>query len=121
MERMLNNVYKTVKHSVLQLHPIEIKVLDATSNDPWGPHGSTLNELAEASHHYEDCQIILSVLYKRMEDEGKDWRHVYKSLSVLEHLATQGSERVMRDICHERGMLRRLENFQYVEPSGKDQ
>jgi epsin len=121
MERLLNNAYKTVKHTVLQLSPMEVKVLDATSNDPWGPHGATLNELAEASHHFEDCQLILSVLYKRMEDEGKDWRHVYKSMAVLEHLVTSGSERALNEICQGRNVLRRLEHFQYHEPNGKDQ
>ena len=46
-------------------------------------------------HEY---QKIMSVVWKRLSDSGKNWRHVYKGLTVLEYLVAIGSERVIEDI-----------------------
>lgn len=45
-----------------------------------------------------DYQMIMSVVWKRLSDSGKNWRHVYKGLTVLEYLVANGSERVIEDI-----------------------
>ena len=39
------------KNTVLQVPEIEKKVKEATSNDPWGPTGTQMRELAQATHH----------------------------------------------------------------------
>ena len=40
-------MYKTVvnkaKQMALNLTPLELKVEDATSNEPWGPHGTAMS------------------------------------------------------------------------------
>jgi uncharacterized membrane protein YfhO len=45
-----------------------------------------------------DYQLIMTVLYKRLNDTGRNWRHVYKSLTVLEYLVANGSERVIDEL-----------------------
>ena len=34
------------------------------------------------------------MVWKRLNDHGKNWRHVYKSLVLLEYLIKTGSEKV---------------------------
>lgn len=52
---------------------------------------------------------------------GKQWRHVYKSLTVLEYLMRLGSERVIDDCRSRVYELRTLKHFEHVDEDGKDQ
>ena len=53
----LDCVYKNgelqVKSVALQYPEIKVKVLDATSNEKWGPTGTQMQEIAQASFSYE--------------------------------------------------------------------
>ena len=37
---------------------------------------------------------IMQMIWKRLNDHGKNWRHVYKALVLLEYLIKTGSEKV---------------------------
>ncbi|CAK7348953.1 unnamed protein product [Dovyalis caffra] len=63
----------------------------------------------------------MSVLWKRINDTGKNWRHVYKALTVLEYLVANGSERVIDEIREHSYQISTLSDFQYIDSSGKDQ
>ncbi|KAL0432943.1 UNVERIFIED_CONTAM: Clathrin interactor EPSIN 2 [Sesamum latifolium] len=63
----------------------------------------------------------MSVIWKRTNDTGKNWRHVYKALTVLEYLVAHGSERVIDDIREHAYQISTLSDFQYIDSSGKDQ
>ncbi|KAK4750359.1 hypothetical protein SAY87_027808 [Trapa incisa] len=69
---------REINKKVLKVSGVERKVLDATSNESWGPHGTLLAEIAVASRNYHEYQVIMSVIWKRINDNGKNWRHVYK-------------------------------------------
>ncbi|XP_047331449.1 clathrin interactor EPSIN 2-like [Impatiens glandulifera] len=112
---------REVNKKVLKVPGIEQKVLDATSNEPWGPHGSLLADIAQASRNYHEYQITMSIIWKRINDTGKNWRHVYKGLTVLEYLVANGSERVIDDIKEHVYQISALSDFQYIDSSGKDQ
>ncbi|RVW58949.1 Clathrin interactor EPSIN 2 [Vitis vinifera] len=96
-------------------------VLDATSNEPWGPHGTHLADIAQATRNYHEYQMIMSVIWKRINDTGKNWRHVYKALTVLEYLVGHGSERVIDEIREHIYQISTLSDFQYIDSSGRDQ
>ncbi|KAE8734075.1 Clathrin interactor EPSIN 3 [Hibiscus syriacus] len=112
---------REVNKKVLKVPGIEQKVLDATSNEPWGPHGSLLADIAMATRNYHEYQMIMTVIWKRLSDTGKNWRHVYKALTVLEYLVANGSERVIDDIREHSYQVSTLSNFQYIDSSGRDQ
>ncbi|PPD71536.1 hypothetical protein GOBAR_DD31568 [Gossypium barbadense] len=112
---------REVNKKVLKVPGIEQKVLDATSNEPWGPHGSLLADIAMATRNYHEYQMIMTVIWKRLSDTGKNWRHVYKALTVLEYLVGHGSERVIDDIREHAYQISALSNFQYIDSSGRDQ
>ena len=39
---------------------------------------------------------IMQMIWKRLNDHGKNWRHVYKAMVLLEYLIKTGSEKVRR-------------------------
>ncbi|GER41649.1 ENTH/VHS family protein [Striga asiatica] len=133
-DQTVRDLKREVNKKVLKVPSIEQKVLDATSNEPWGPHGSLLADIANATRNYHEYQMIMSVIWKRINDTGKNWRHVYKALTVLEYLVAHGSERVIDDIREHsyqisvsflffwiRPYPKTLSDFQYIDSSGKDQ
>ncbi|XVF84428.1 hypothetical protein PTKIN_Ptkin17bG0036300 [Pterospermum kingtungense] len=117
----VRDLKREVNKKVLKVPGIEQKVLDATSNEPWGPHGSLLADIAMATRNYHEYQMIMGVLWKRINDTGKNWRHVYKALTVLEYLVAHGSERVIDDIREHAYQISILTDFQYIDSSGRDQ
>lgn len=56
------------------------------SNDPWGPSTALMSEIADLTHNPMSFTEIMSMLWKRLNDHGKNWRHVYKSLVLLDYL-----------------------------------
>jgi epsin len=55
-----------------------------------------------------------------LNDHGKNWRHVYKSLVLLDHLIKYGNERVSQQCKENIFAIQTLKDFQYVEDQ-KDQ
>ncbi|XP_076933950.1 clathrin interactor EPSIN 3-like [Bidens hawaiensis] len=120
-DQTVRDLKRGVNKKVLKVPSIEQKVLDATSNETWGPHGSLLADIAMASRNYHEYQMIMSIIWKRVNDTGKNWRHVYKGLTVLEYLVANGSERVIDEIREHSYQIKSLSDFQYLDHHGKDQ
>ncbi|PRQ37985.1 hypothetical protein RchiOBHm_Chr4g0408771 [Rosa chinensis] len=120
-DQTVRDLKRGVNKKVLKVPGIEQKVLDATSNEPWGPHGSLLADIAQATRNYHEYQMIMAVIWKRLSDTGKNWRHVYKGLTVLEYMVAHGSERVIDDIKEHVYQISTLSDFQYIDSSGRDQ
>ncbi|KAH7291509.1 hypothetical protein KP509_29G019900 [Ceratopteris richardii] len=121
IDQTVRELKREVNKTILKVPEIEQKVLDATSNEPWGPHGTLMSEIAHATKNYYEMQMIMEVLWKRMSDTGRNWRHVYKALTVMEFLVAHGSERVIEDIREHTHQIATLADFEYVEPNGRDQ
>ncbi|XP_062020146.1 clathrin interactor EPSIN 1 [Rosa rugosa] len=119
-DQTVREIKREVNLKVLKVPEMEQKVLDATDNEPWGPHGSALAEIAQATKKFSECQMVMNVLWTRLSETGKDWRLVYKSLAVIEYLVSHGSERAVDDIIEHTFQISSLSSFEYVEPSGKD-
>ncbi|OJA07757.1 hypothetical protein AZE42_02998 [Rhizopogon vesiculosus] len=98
----------------------QAKVRDATSNDPWGPSGTQMNEIAQLTYNQNDFVEIMEMLDKRLNDKGKNWRHVFKSLTVLDFLLHAGSENVVLYFRDNLYIIKTLKEFQYVDEEGKD-
>ncbi|EIM80614.1 ENTH-domain-containing protein [Stereum hirsutum FP-91666 SS1] len=100
---------------------VQAKVREATSNDPWGPSGTQMNEIAQMSYNQNDFVEIMEMIDKRLNDKGKNWRHVFKSLTVLDYLLHAGSENVVIYFRDNIYIIKTLKEFQYVDEYGKDQ
>ncbi|KAF9107230.1 hypothetical protein BGX29_006916 [Mortierella sp. GBA35] len=112
---------RSIKNFTSGYSDMQAKVREATSNDPWGPSGSQMNELAAASHNQHEFLEIMEILDKRMNDKGKNWRHVFKALTVLDYLLHVGSESVVRYARENLYIVKTLKEFQYIDEEGKDQ
>ncbi|KAK9742060.1 hypothetical protein RND81_03G145700 [Saponaria officinalis] len=119
-DQTVREIKREVNLKVLKVPEIEQKVLDATDNEPWGPHGSALAEIAQATKKFTECQMVMNVLWTRLGETGKDWRYVYKSLTVIEYLIANGAERAVDDIIEHTFQISSLTGFEFVEPNGKD-
>lgn len=56
----------------------DAQVREATSNDPWGPSSSLMSEIADLTFNVVAFAEVMGMLFKRLNDSGKNWRHVYK-------------------------------------------
>ncbi|XP_072001588.1 clathrin interactor 1 isoform X2 [Engystomops pustulosus] len=107
---------------VMNYSEIESKVREATNDDPWGPSGQLMGEIAKATFMYEQFPELMNMLWTRMlKDNKKNWRRVYKSLLLLAYLIRNGSERVVTSGREHIYDLRSLENYHFVDENGKDQ
>ncbi|KAI5287519.1 hypothetical protein KEM54_005930 [Ascosphaera aggregata] len=114
-------VVRSVKNVTKGYSAVQKKVRDATSNDPWGPTGSEMSEIAamtfeSAANFYE----IMDMLDKRLNDKGKNWRHVLKSLKVLDYCLHEGAESCVTWARKNVYIIKTLREFQYVDDNGQD-
>lgn len=117
----MTTIRRNLKNVVYNFTEAEVKVREATSNDPWGPPSTLMADLAEMTYSVQAYAEIMSMLWRRLNDHGKNWRHVYKSLVVLEYLVKNGSERVVRQCVDNLFSIQTLKDFQFLDKDGKDQ
>ncbi|XP_032471873.1 epsin-3 isoform X5 [Phocoena sinus] len=112
---------RQVKNLVHNYSEAEIKVREATSNDPWGPPSSLMSEIADLTFNTVAFAEVMGMLWRRLNDSGKNWRHVYKALTLLDYLLKTGSERVAHQCRENLYTIQTLKDFQYIDRDGKDQ
>lgn len=77
-------------------------------------------EIAELTYNVVAFSEIMQMIWKRLNDHGKNWRHVYKALSLLDYLIKSGSEKVAQQCRDNIFAIQTLKDFQYIEEN-KDQ
>ena len=90
VQEIRRNVINVVKN----YSDAQVKVRKATSNEPWGPSSTLMSEIADLTYNVVAFSEIMQIIWKRLNDHGKNWRHVYKALVLLEYLIKTGSEKV---------------------------
>ena len=63
---------------------------------------------------------IMDMLDKRLNDKGKNWRHVLKALKVMDYCLHEGSELVVTWAKQNLFLIKTLREFQYIDEEGKD-
>ncbi|XP_075034017.1 epsin-3 [Mixophyes fleayi] len=118
---MATSIRRQVKNIVHNYSEAEVKVREATSNDPWGPSTSLMAEISQMTYNAEAYPEVMVMVWRRLNDSGKNWRHVYKGLTLLDYLIKNGSNHVLTD-CHENLItVQTLKDFQFLDRDGKDQ
>ncbi|KAL9098901.1 MAG: hypothetical protein Q9163_005520 [Psora crenata] len=117
----MSKVVRSVKNVTKGYSSVQVKVRNATSNDPWGPTGTEMSEIAQMTFNgSNDFYEIMDMLDKRLNDKGKNWRHVLKSLKVLDYCLHEGSELVVTWARKNVYIIKTLREFQYIDDDGKD-
>ncbi|XP_072890223.1 epsin-2-like isoform X2 [Hemitrygon akajei] len=116
-----SSLRRQMKNIVNNYSEAEIKVREATSNDPWGPSSSLMAEISDLTYNVVAFTEIMSMIWKRLNDHGKNWRHVYKALMLMDYLIKTGSERVAQQCKENIFAIQTLKDFQYIDRDGRDQ
>ena len=111
---------RQVKNMVKNYSEAEVKVREATSNDPWGPSSTLMSEISDLTYNIVALGEVMKMIWKRLNDHGKNWRHVYKSLVLLDYLIKNGNEKVAQQCKEHIVAIQTLKDFQYMEEQ-KDQ
>ncbi|KNC34292.1 hypothetical protein FF38_05961, partial [Lucilia cuprina] len=111
---------RNIKNLAHNYSDAQVKVREATSNDPWGPSATIMAEIAELTNNVVAFSEIMQMIWKRLNDHGKNWRHVYKALILLEYLIKTGNEKVSQQCKENIFAIQTLREFTYFE-EGKDQ
>ena len=51
-------------------------------------------EITREAFSFDSYKQIMGVLARRLQDEGENWRHVYKTLLLLEYMCKHGPQKV---------------------------
>lgn len=111
---------RQLKNLVQNYSEAEVKVREATSNDPWGPSSSQMADISDLTYNVVACNEIMTMLWKRLKDD-KNWRHIHKSLTLLEYLLKTGDDRVLLKMKENIYIVKALTEYRFVEKDGKDQ
>ncbi|KAK4706010.1 hypothetical protein P7C70_g183, partial [Phenoliferia sp. Uapishka_3] len=121
MQNLGKSAMRVAKNSIKGYSDVQSKVRDATSNDAWGPSGTQMSEIAALTFNQNDFVEIIEMIDKRLNDKGKNWRHVFKSLTLLDYMLHSGSENVVMYFRENMYVVKTLKEFQYIDEYGKDQ
>ncbi|XP_066443016.1 epsin-3 isoform X2 [Eleutherodactylus coqui] len=114
-----SSIRRQVKNIVHNYSEAEVKVREATSNDPWGPSATLMAEIAQMTYSAEYSEVMIMV-WRRLNDSGKNWRHVYKGLMLLDYLIKNGSNKVVQESNENIIAVQTLKDFQFLDKDGKD-
>ncbi|KAK0704189.1 hypothetical protein B0T21DRAFT_455521 [Apiosordaria backusii] len=117
----MSKVIRSVKNVTKGYSSVQVKVREATSNDPWGPTGTQMSEIAQLTYNSStEFYEIMDMLDKRLNDKGKNWRHVLKALKVMDYCLHEGSELVVTWAKQNIFIIKTLREFIYIDEEGKD-
>eukprot|EP00002_Diphylleia_rotans_P006220 TRINITY_DN1558_c0_g1_i2.p1 TRINITY_DN1558_c0_g1~~TRINITY_DN1558_c0_g1_i2.p1 ORF type:complete len:479 (-),score=115.92 TRINITY_DN1558_c0_g1_i2:250-1686(-) len=112
--------FTSVKKTVLNRSEMEQKVRNATNSETWGASSTLLIEIAESTFRREENEIIWRTLDGRFQHPNRNWRHLYKSLTLMEYVAIHGASHC-RDLILERSYaINSLSNYNFVDEEGID-
>lgn len=87
-------IRRRIKNSVGHYSRAELLVREATSNDPSMPSVELLLQIADMTLTPSLYADTVGMIWKRLNDKCKNWRHIYKALVVIEACLQYGSLRV---------------------------
>ncbi|KAI8804440.1 hypothetical protein BJ742DRAFT_450794 [Cladochytrium replicatum] len=121
MSNAAKGAFRGVKNMVKGYTDVQVKVRNATSNEPAGPSTADMADIAVRTEDPRLFMEIMEILDKRLNDNGKQWRHVYKSLILLDFLLHYGSDNVVNYAKENLYIVKTLKEFQYIDEDGRDQ
>lgn len=100
----------------------QVLVRNATSNDATGPTTYDMEEIASCTYQSQtEFMEVMDMLDRRLNDKGKNWRHIAKSLTVLDYLVRFGSEKCVLWAKDNIYIVKTLREFIHLDEVDKDQ
>lgn len=118
----MSKIVRSLKNVANGYSSTQILVRNATSNDPSGPTTYDMEEIAAATNTSQtDFLEIMDMLDRRLNDKGKNWRHVAKSLTVLDYLVRYGLDKCVLWSKDNLYIIKTLREFVHFDDSSQDQ
>lgn len=118
----MSKIVRSIKNVANGYSSTQILVRKATSNDPLGPTTYDMEEIAASTYHTQtEFLEIMDMLDRRLNDKGKNWRHVAKSLTVLDYLVRFGSEKCVLWSKDNLYIVKTLREFVHFDEANNDQ
>lgn len=117
MTRSLFTRLRLIGHS-----PVELAIRNATLNDPWGPTGLQLNDLAKLTYTPQHLQTLVAMLTKRLSPQLKHWRGVLKLLTVVQFCLQAGLDAFVEWVTRaEHQVVEPLQRYRVSDFNGQEQ
>lgn len=118
----MSKIVRSIKNVANGYLSTQILVRKATSNDASGPTTYDMEEISAATHNSQgEFLEIMDMLDRRLNDKGKNWRHVAKSLTVLEYLVRFGSDKCVLWAKDNLYIVTTLTEFVHFDEANVDQ
>uniref|UniRef100_A0A0L0P767 ENTH domain-containing protein n=1 Tax=Candidozyma auris TaxID=498019 RepID=A0A0L0P767_CANAR len=118
----MSKIVRSIKNVANGYLSAQILVRNATSNDPSGPTTYEMEEIAAATYNNQtEFLEIMDMLDRRLNDKGKNWRHVAKSLTVLDYLVRFGSTKCVLWSKDNLYIIKTLREFVHFDDANNDQ
>lgn len=118
----MSRIVRSIKNVANGYSSAQVLVRNATSNDPSGPTTYDMEEIAAATYEGQtEFLEIMDMLDRRLNDKGKNWRHVAKSLTVLDYLVRFGLEKCVLWSKDNLYIIKTLREFVHFDDGGNDQ
>lgn len=119
---MSKSFVRSIKNVASGYSSVQVSVRNATSNDASGPTTFDMEEIANYTYQTQtDFLEIMEMLDRRLNDKGKNWRHVAKSLTVLDYLVRYGSEKCVLWAKDNIYVIKTLREFVHFDEANNDQ
>lgn len=118
----MSKIVRSLKNVANGYSSVQVLVRKATSNDPSGPATYDMEEIASYTYQSQtDFLEIMDMLDRRLNDKGRNWRHVAKSLTVLDYLVRYGSEKCVLWSKDNLYIIKTLREFIHFDEMNNDQ
>ncbi|ODV77124.1 ENTH-domain-containing protein [Suhomyces tanzawaensis NRRL Y-17324] len=118
----MSKIVRSIKNVASGYSSVQVLVRNATSNDPSGPTTYDMEEISSYTYTSQtDFMEIMDMLDRRLNDKGKNWRHVAKSLTVLDYLVRFGSEKCVLWSKDNLYIIKTLREFIHIDEADNDQ
>ncbi|ODQ81322.1 hypothetical protein BABINDRAFT_34358 [Babjeviella inositovora NRRL Y-12698] len=118
---MSKSIVRTIKNVTNGYSLAQVTVRNATSNEASGPTRGEMFDIADLTYNNATFLETMDMLDRRLNDKGKNWRHIAKSLTVVEFTLLHGSENVVLWCKDNLYIIKTLREFTYIDGEGRDQ
>ncbi|KAM9926556.1 hypothetical protein OXX80_010548, partial [Metschnikowia pulcherrima] len=118
----MSKIVRSIKNVANGYSSTQVLVRNATSNDASGPTTYDMEMIAAATYNTQtEFLEIMDMLDRRLNDKGRNWRHVAKSLTVLDYLVRFGAEKCVLWSKDNLYIIKTLREFVHFDEAGTDQ
>lgn len=79
-----------------------------------------MHEIALLTYHEKYVQDVVKILEKRLNDKGKNWRHIMKALTIVLYCLYEGSDLFLSWLRSKAYLIATLRTFRHVDSRNID-